>query len=381
MRIILHSMMLLLAALAVATPALAATPSEFYLALLKRGASEVEAGRHSDSVTPLRLAAFGFVDSVENYETAQVYLTVAYDRLSQPDQAREAATRVVAAERVERRYATLPLPPSIRTAFDAIARKILASSDVAALTAPPVAPSQVKPIVPPAATARATTPAQKPPTAVAGTNGVKTVAPTETPKQIAKPVEKPAVIPGPPRVEEKPAPTPIVSKPPAQTPKSTPTPTPVQVKPTPPVPAQVKPTPSAPVQVKPAPPAPQPQPSRVDVPARLATAERALTAANLAAARRVYRELLAQPSLDRVTLIRIGEGLYRARDFGGALSAFQRLGPLRAGEEPYRYYIAVALFETGDYERARKELAAALPHIEITPDVARYRSKIEGSVN
>ena len=149
MRIILHSMMLLLAALAVATPALAATPSEFYLALLKRGASEVEAGRHSDSVTPLRLAAFGFVDSVENYETAQVYLTVAYDRLSQPDQAREAATRVVAAERVERRYATLPLPPSIRTAFDAIARKILASSDVAALTAPPVAPSQVKPIVPP----------------------------------------------------------------------------------------------------------------------------------------------------------------------------------------------------------------------------------------
>ena len=78
-------------------------------------------------------------------------------------------------------------------------------------------------------------------------------------------------------------------------------------------------------------------------------------------------------------LIRVAEGLYRSRDFAAALNAFARVGTLRRGEEPYRYYIAVAAYETGDYARAKKELAAALPYIEITPDVARYRTRIEGA--
>lgn len=105
-----------------------------------------------------------------------------------------------------------------------------------------------------------------------------------------------------------------------------------------------------------------------------------MNSGNLIDARRFYRELLAAPGLDHDTLIRIAEGLYRSRDFSGALSAFNRVGVLRRGEEPYRYYIAVAAFETGDTARAKKELAAALPYIEITPDVARYRSKIESSL-
>ena len=78
-------------------------------------------------------------------------------------------------------------------------------------------------------------------------------------------------------------------------------------------------------------------------------------------------------------LIRIGEGLYRSRDFAPALTAFRRLGTLRPGEEPYRYYIAVALFETGDFAGAKRELTTALPFIEITPDVQRYRVKIEAA--
>ena len=113
--------------------------------------------------------------------------------------------------------------------------------------------------------------------------------------------------------------------------------------------------------------------------ARIASAERALNTSNLVEARRVYRELLGQSGIERDTLIRVAEGLYRSRDFAGALSAFTRLGALRRGEEPYRYYIAVAAYETGDYARAKKELAAALPYIEVTPDVARYRTKIDGA--
>jgi tetratricopeptide (TPR) repeat protein len=113
---------------------------------------------------------------------------------------------------------------------------------------------------------------------------------------------------------------------------------------------------------------------------RLAAAERSLNAGNLNDARRAYRELLGAPGLDHEAVIRVAEGLYRARDFSAALSAFNRAGTLRRGEEPYRFYIAVAFYETGDFARAKKELAAARPFIEITPDVARYKTKIEGSM-
>jgi tetratricopeptide (TPR) repeat protein len=94
----------------------------------------------------------------------------------------------------------------------------------------------------------------------------------------------------------------------------------------------------------------------------------------------LYREVLASASLDHANAIRAAEGLYRARDFAGALAAFDRAGAFRRGEEPYRYYVAVASYETGQYERAKRELTAALPYIEITPDVSRYRTRIEGAM-
>ena len=106
-----------------------------------------------------------------------------------------------------------------------------------------------------------------------------------------------------------------------------------------------------------------------------------MTSAQLAEARRIYRSLLDAPGVARDTLIRAAEGLYRARDFDGALLAFSKLGSLRRGEEPYHYYMAVAYYETGQYARAKAELSAAVPFIEITPDVARYRGKIEGAID
>lgn len=129
------------------------------------------------------------------------------------------------------------------------------------------------------------------------------------------------------------------------------------------------------------PPKPRPAPAKptIDVPARLGAGERALIASNLAEARRIYRELLDAQGHDHPTWIRVAEGLYRSRDFSGALAAFRHVGALRPGEEAYRYYVAVALYETGQYEPAKRELAGALPYIEITPDVERYREKIDAS--
>jgi hypothetical protein len=51
--------------------------------------------------------------------------------------------------------------------------------------------------------------------------------------------------------------------------------------------------------------------------------------------------------------------------------------PFHRGEEDLRYYNAVSLFETAHYEEAKKELACALPFLEATGSVERYREKIE----
>jgi hypothetical protein len=108
-----------------AAPLRAATVNDFYASLLKRGIEHVTAGSYEAGAGELKIAAFGLVDSLEHYQTAQVYLTIASQHLNREPQTRAAATRVIAAERVERRYAKLALPEKVRKEFEAIAQKVL----------------------------------------------------------------------------------------------------------------------------------------------------------------------------------------------------------------------------------------------------------------
>lgn len=341
MKNLLRTTLLLLALLLATAPAFAATSTDFYLTLLRRGTADVEAGRNADATTTLRLAAFGLLESVEHYQIAQAYLAVAFDRLGQTEQAREAAQRVMNAERVEKKFRTIALPAPIRTAFDAVAKKVLSANDAAALRG--------------------------------GATGSATPATTTTaPPPV---VDRVDVV----TETRKPAPTTTTTtQPPVETPKpKPPAPKPQQVQP--PAPKAQPQTTQPQTTTQPARPQPA-QPQRtVDVPAQFAAAERALVAANITEARRIYRELLGGNGLDHGQLVRLAEGFYRSRDFANVLIAFDRAGTLRPGEEPYRYYMAVAAYESGQYDRARRELAAALPHIELTPDVQRYRVKIEGA--
>ncbi len=300
-------------AIAAAVSASAATPADFYLTMLRRGVAAFDGGRYEEATRPLRIAAFGAVDSIEHYQTAQIYLALAFDRLQNEAGAREAASRVVVAQKVEPKYKALPVPAGVRSAFDALASRLLTAAEVGSLsrsappptTSPPPA-SQPKPSAPAPATEK-----QPPPQA-------------PTPKTT------------PPATKTATAPPPKATAPPAKA-------------------------------------APAP---KVDVSARLAAADRALAAAQLAEARRIYHELLLTGTLQHAQALRAAEGLYRARDFAGALRAFAAVGQLRAGEEPYNYYIAVARYETRDYSGAKRALDVALPYIELTPDVARYREKI-----
>ncbi|HEX2836033.1 MAG TPA: hypothetical protein VHW00_23715 [Thermoanaerobaculia bacterium] len=364
--------LLLTLLLCAAGSTLAQSPTDFYLGLLGRGASYVEAGQYDAAVSPLRISAFGLVESIANYQSALVYLAIAQDRAGNADGARDAVRRLASAERIERHFGSLQLPATIRSAFLDVAKKHLAPTDANALAtggaisaAPKTQPSvTTRPAQ--SSTQPQTTPQQQPP--------------ASTQSQPAKPqpqTTKPA--------EPKPAPAQTTTTPAPQQPKKT-----ADAKPAEPKPAVPQTTTSAPPAVKP--PAPQPATTNTpapvqtkpalsakDVGSRIAAAERALTNAQLNEARRLYRELLDVPGLDRESLLRVVEGLYRARDFNGALTAFKTLGTLRRGEEPYGYYHAVALYETGAYDQARKVLGAAIPFIEMTPDVVRYRTRIEGA--
>jgi tetratricopeptide (TPR) repeat protein len=331
MKNILRSTLLLLAMTA---PAFAQSATEFYLTLLRRGTADVEAGRNADATATLRLAAFGLLESIEHYQIAQAYLAVACDRLGRTEEARQAAQRIVAAEKVEKKFRGIALPAPIRTAFDAVAKKVLSANDAATLRGGTTAPATTTTTAPPAIVDK-----------------VDVVTETRRPVATNPPPATTAT---------------TTTQPPVTTPK--------------PQPAAPKPQP---VQPPPQNSSARPQPAQpqrtIDVTAQLAAADRALAVANIDEARRIYRELLGVSTLDHAQLIRLAEGFYRSRDFANVLVAFDRAGALRPGEEPYRYYMAVAAYESRQYERARRELAAALPHIELTPDVQRYRVKIEAA--
>jgi hypothetical protein len=95
------------------------------------------------------------------------------------------------------------------------------------------------------------------------------------------------------------------------------------------------------------------------------------------AARRIYARLTGSPAREVVAAAAVG--LYRTAAYREAIDAFRSLGALARGEEDLHYYYAVALYEVGELAAARRELACALPFIEVTDEVARYRLKIENS--
>ncbi|HEX7706096.1 MAG TPA: hypothetical protein VF701_06505 [Thermoanaerobaculia bacterium] len=405
---------------AIAQP-LAANPSaEFYLNLQRRGVSAFEAARYQEAVDQLRIAAFGMVDDLPLYSKTQVYLTIAYDQLTQPERALDAARRVLAAERISRSYARVAISDPLRSSFEGLAARLLTPSEFAYLTEPvsrttaaipagttraTAAPGQARPVP------QATPPPRQTATRQQATPATPPAAATQPPPAAASaPAQKPAPLPAtaqtPASSQAAPTTPPsgstaaqsrAASAPPEKTASqrqaaSTPPPASTQAAST-----TASPSPASSGAAKPAQPAPTPsstppaaQPARTDpaatsttvnVPAELQAAEQFLTTADMAAARKIYRQLLAYPALSHREQLRVAEGLYRSRDFEGTLAAFERIGTLQPGEEPYRYYIAVASYETGRHAEARRALTQALPYIQITSDVVRYRTLIEAAAD
>lgn len=108
-------------------------PGSFYLDLYQRGLANVKAGHDQEAVKQLRIAAFGLVDSLPEYEIAYLNVAVLSAKLHQKEDARMAAHKIVQAERIAPTYAGLTVDAATRSAFEKLAPSLLEPDQLAEL--------------------------------------------------------------------------------------------------------------------------------------------------------------------------------------------------------------------------------------------------------
>jgi tetratricopeptide (TPR) repeat protein len=327
--------------------------------LIARGRASYDAGRFADAVKDLSAAAdaivtpaqmqqyvtSGKVDQLPKFETAIIYLAMSYARLGRDADAREQIQRLVAAETIAPTYATLALDPDV-AGFEELVRRLSPATSLAWRGgAPP-------PVTAPLPTATVAAPSPQ-------TTTTTTLTPDqerELEQRIAnaraefqKEVDQKIAAM---RAEmEKDAERRIAAE---------------RI-------AIERDTEQQIAAIR----AAAAQEVSHTTKATVRRAEGMAIAGDVQDANAMYARLLATPNPSRDLIAQVATGFYRTGDYGGALRAFQRLGTFARGEEDLRYYRAVSLYEMGRYPEAKKELECALPFIEMTDEVNRYREKIE----
>jgi len=177
---------------ALAMPALA-IDSKFYTNLLDRGMSSYAAGDYVAASRMLRIASFGLLDSIPDYERALVYLAVAQQKSGLGFDAKETVAKVLEADRIQSVFASLPLDSGTRAEFNAIARGTLTEAQYALLQTPgaaPPSPIVTQPRIDPPVVSEQTTvrPPEPAPSDVPATNEATTAAELEIEMQEAEAV-------------------------------------------------------------------------------------------------------------------------------------------------------------------------------------------------
>ena len=358
-------------------------------------------------ITPERLQSYvetGQLEQLPSFETALVYLALAQFRLQREDDARDTVMRLLTAERLAPTYATLPLQADAAD-FETLAAALVPGSNLprnaqVAVTDPSLPLPPVRPRSADSGTTIASERSARQALVDEILNQERDRQERVAALQAARaPVSTPIPAPAATEVAEEPMsvlePAVIAGATP-----SIPAPGPVAVPAAEPQPQIASQTPAEPhVQLPPEPQVqpwvnrePEPEHGVLTMPtlvptggkpaAYLTTLRQAEALADNGLpdeANRIYTGLATSDAVPREVVAEAAVGLYRIGAFRDSAEAFHRLGAFARGEEDLRYYNAVALYETGDYEAAQKELNCALPFIEMTDDVSRYRLKIEMS--
>ncbi|HYS53444.1 MAG TPA: hypothetical protein VER58_06745 [Thermoanaerobaculia bacterium] len=371
--------------------------------LLQRGRDNYRSAHYADAVKDLSAAADAFLSpaqvqayvttgqlpTLDKFETAVIYLGMAYSRMGKDAEAAEQVRRLVAAEAIAPTYRKLVLPPDVEE-FEQLAQRVAPSTPIppkaAPLPGPQVAQAPAPPPSPPPAPAATTEIAAAQREADQRVAAARVTAEQEAQQRIA--AERAAI--------QKAADEKIAAEREAIRKEADR------------VIAEARAAAEREMQEKIA---AERAAMQKTIEERIAVERAALEretqeriAAERAAAQKqfesnpftvlrraetlassgqvdeantTYLRLLNAPDVSRDTVAAVATGLYRTGDYRNALRALQKLGTFLRGEEDLRFYKAVALYETGSYNEAKKELACALPYIQMTDDVSRYRVKIE----
>src|SRR4051812_3964515 len=110
-----------------------AAADDFYQRLYERGMTHFAAAEYPRAFTELRTAAFGMLETVDQFEVAHSYASVAAHRLGHDSDARDSLMRIVSAEKVQPRYRAIKLPDDVRAEVNAIAANLLTREEAALL--------------------------------------------------------------------------------------------------------------------------------------------------------------------------------------------------------------------------------------------------------
>jgi hypothetical protein len=333
------------------SPALAAV-DPFYQSLLRDGQLAFDRKDFPTAARTLRLACFGMLDEPRPLTDCLARLALAQDAAGQLDGFRETFGRLVEVEDRFKGYSQSDLPPELRAALEA---RLAARLPAATLAAAPAFRSTQGKKAPAAANLAAANPAAANPASASAAKGSPPPAAVPLPQN-----QKPA--PAPP-------PAPVPAQPPAANPMG------------PPAPASPKAT---------VPPVVKPGAAETASPKPLSDAERKKldTARQLLGAQRPSKELRqafelarsvadAHPDSKEAQLL-AGEGAYRISRWSDAAVYFHRGGDPGEDEPERLFYMAVALYESGDQAASAAALRRALPNLKRTPYVESYIHKILG---
>jgi hypothetical protein len=91
------------------------------------------AAGYASAYTELRIAAFGMVDNIDEFEIAESYTCVAAHRLGHDSDARDSLIRIVTAEKLKPRYHSIKLTDDVRAEVDRIAANLLTQEEATLL--------------------------------------------------------------------------------------------------------------------------------------------------------------------------------------------------------------------------------------------------------
>jgi hypothetical protein len=114
----------------------AGSDDEFYEGLYGRGMTHFRAANYPPVFTELQIAAFGLVEQIERFETAQIYAAAAAIRVGNEALTRAALLRIANAERIQPRYRSIVIPDALRAELDRAASLLLTEKERAVLRVP-----------------------------------------------------------------------------------------------------------------------------------------------------------------------------------------------------------------------------------------------------